>query len=662
MIVALALSFVGLHTASASQHSFGTNIISSGTVYTVTWENGRTTRRPYTSEGAFLSYSFNSWGNVLPASAEDLVLPVGSFIPPRDGTIVCADRGTEKGTCYLITNGTKAGFTSESVFTSLGFKFRNALYGDVSFLPTASNISNPLSAHLPGTVINRNGTLYLVVMNGLFSIPDSGTLMSWGYNSNDVIPANTADSDGTVLGTLRPRLPEQVSIPSSVMNTSSPTVANASFQIVTDTLPAATVGASYSAKIDFKYITSGTNYATNATFSGLPAGITTGNVSNPNSNLGIIYNNPGVVNLSGIPTQAGNYTVTLTLSDQYTATFSKQFTLTVGAANQNIDQTFQFLSTSILPPATVGKQYSTGINYSYSGTHSLYSTFSSLPTGLCTGISGSCSLANIGMTPSNNGGRGTVYITGIPTQAGTYNFDLTIIDQTYTGTGSSGISKSFSLTVLPSSSSSQTLSITTATLPNATVGQAYSYQLQASGGVAPYKWSYTGTSYPSSCCVLGFGDNGLFSTQLNSTVSNNVGTFYWDVVVTDAVGSTSTKRLYLTVVAAASSSQPTLVLSDTAVNYYYSTGSAAPTAYTAHISNNSSTQSLTYNISVPNQPAWLNTGYATSTLSLAPLQSAGVGVSVSPAGLAPGEYSTRIYFNGSFSNSPASILVTLFVY
>jgi hypothetical protein len=133
-------------------------------------------------------------------------------------------------------------------------------------------------------------------------------------------------------------------------------------------------------------------------------------------------------------------------------------------------------------------------------------------------------------------------------------------------------------------------------------------------------------------------------------------------VVTDAVGSTSTKRLYLTVVAAASSSQPTLVLSDTAVNYYYSTGSAAPTAYTAHISNNSSTQSLTYNISVPNQPAWLNTGYATSTLSLAPLQSAGVGVSVSPAGLAPGEYSTRIYFNGSFSNSPASILVTLFVY
>jgi hypothetical protein len=275
---------------------------------------------------------------------------------------------------------------------------------------------------------------------------------------------------------------------------------------------------------------------------------------------------------------------------------------------------------------------------------------------------GSCSLANIGMTPSNNGGRGTVYITGIPTQAGTYNFDLTIIDQTYTGTGSSGISKSFSLTVLPSSSSSQTLSITTATLPNATVGQAYSYQLQASGGVAPYKWSYTGTSYPSSCCVLGFGDNGLFSTQLNSTVSNNVGNFYWDVVVTDAVGSTSTKRLYLTVVAAASSSQPTLVLSDTAVNYYYSTGSAAPTAYTAHISNNSSTQSLTYNISVPNQPAWLNTGYATSTLSLAPLQSAGVGVSVSPAGLAPGEYSTRIYFNGSFSNSPASILVTLFVY
>src|SRR5262245_2554917 len=49
----------------ASQHSLGSNIITpAGTVYTVTTENEQIVRRPYTSAGAFLSYSFNSWSTI----------------------------------------------------------------------------------------------------------------------------------------------------------------------------------------------------------------------------------------------------------------------------------------------------------------------------------------------------------------------------------------------------------------------------------------------------------------------------------------------------------------------------------------------------------------------------------------------------------------------
>ena len=38
------------------------------------------------------------------------------------------------------------------------------------------------------------------------------------------------------------------------------------------------------------------------------------------------------------------------------------------------------------------------------------------------------------------------------------------------------------------------LTITTSSLPNAIQGQAYSQQLQASGGVAPYTWSIAADS------------------------------------------------------------------------------------------------------------------------------------------------------------------------
>jgi hypothetical protein len=169
----------------------GTNISSNGTVYMVT-ASGQI--RPYTSAGAFLSYGFNSWVNVVPASSADLALPTGSFIPPRDGKIICSDRGMDKGTCYLITDSKKAAFTSAAVFKSLGFSFASTLSGDVSFLPSAPNISSASQAHPAGVLVNKSGTIYLTGDNGLLGVPDMGTLTSWGYSLTDSVKANAADS------------------------------------------------------------------------------------------------------------------------------------------------------------------------------------------------------------------------------------------------------------------------------------------------------------------------------------------------------------------------------------------------------------------------------------------------------------------------------------
>jgi hypothetical protein len=184
-------SITGINPALAATHSAGTNVSHNGTVYMIT-DNGQ--RRPYTSAGAFLSYGFNSWANVSPASAEDLALPEGSFIPPRDGKIVCSDRGSDKGTCYLITNGKRAAFVSAQVFKDLGFSFAKSVSGDVSFLTADSNISTSSEQHRAGVLINKNGTIYLVVSGGLMGIPSMDVLATWGYSTADTVPANNSDN------------------------------------------------------------------------------------------------------------------------------------------------------------------------------------------------------------------------------------------------------------------------------------------------------------------------------------------------------------------------------------------------------------------------------------------------------------------------------------
>ncbi len=223
--VAMTMSLAMPFAAQAAAHGAGTNVSdSSGTIWMIT-ANG--TRRAYTSAGAFLSYGFNSWSTVVPASSDDLALPVDSagFIPPQDGKIFCATatKGSDvKGECSLITGGQKAAFTSAAVFTGLGFSFSRAQYGDSSFLTKTANIDNSTSAHLPGVLVNNNGTVQLVGSNGLLGIPDLATFNSWGYSFADVVPANAADKAMTQTGVMAMRQPGQLS-PTALASTGGST-------------------------------------------------------------------------------------------------------------------------------------------------------------------------------------------------------------------------------------------------------------------------------------------------------------------------------------------------------------------------------------------------------------------------------------------------------
>jgi hypothetical protein len=158
-MIAAALPFV----ASAQQHAVGTNVVSNGTVYFI---NSSNQKQPYTSAGAFLSYGFNSWAGVQAASPEDLALPTGSYVPPMDGSLI-----NDQGTVYIMTNGSRAGFTSAAVFTGLGYSFSNVIPGDTSFMNTLSPISSTAMAHPAGTLVNQAGTVYLMTSSGKQGIP-----------------------------------------------------------------------------------------------------------------------------------------------------------------------------------------------------------------------------------------------------------------------------------------------------------------------------------------------------------------------------------------------------------------------------------------------------------------------------------------------------------
>ncbi len=238
IIIGSMLILVGClfgNLAMAAVHSQGQNVLGTdGTIYFITSDSQK---RPYTSAGAFLSYGLNSFSGTLSASVEDMALPTGPFIPPQDGKIICSDRGSDKGTCYLISQGARIGFPSAEIFLGQGFSFKNASVGDVSFLTYPSNIQSTSDAHSPGVLINNNGTIYFVGKDGLIGVPSVDTFKSWGYSFADVVSANSADKQKTINGVMATKIADQLSpiIINTTPNTQTPPASNTTPAIVYET-------------------------------------------------------------------------------------------------------------------------------------------------------------------------------------------------------------------------------------------------------------------------------------------------------------------------------------------------------------------------------------------------------------------------------------------
>ena len=123
-------------------------------------------------------------------------------------------------------------------------------------------------------------------------------------------------------------------------------------------------------------------------------------------------------------------------------------------------------------------------------------------------------------------------ISGTPSTAGSSNFTVQVTDANHMSD-----SQALSITV------TTPLSITSSTLPAATIGSAYSQQLAASGGSPPYQWSLSAGSLPQG---LTANAAGVISGTPAAPGSSN-----FTVQVKDNAGGTATKQLSITVSPAA---------------------------------------------------------------------------------------------------------------
>jgi len=313
--------------------------------------------------------------------------------------------------------------------------------------------------------------------------------------------------------------------------------------------------------------------------------------------------------ISGTPTTPGQFSFTATVTDSTSPTQQTDmhaFSMTItGAAAQPPSVT-----TASLSGGTVSSAYSTTLAASGGTTPYTWSiTTGVLPAGLnLTASSGS--------------------ITGTPTAAGNSSFTVQVKDsKNNTGTKVLGISIA---------AAAQPPSVTTASLPGATVSSAYSTTLAAIGGTTPYSWSIMAGALPA----------GLTLAASSGTISGMptaAGNSSFTVQVKDSKNNTGTKALSISVTGSAQPTISTSSLPGGTVNITYSTtvsASGGATPYTWGISSGSLPVGLSIGASsgvISGTPT--ATGSSSFTVQVTDANNAtaskALNISVAPGGAAP---------------------------
>ena len=272
-------------------------------------------------------------------------------------------------------------------------------------------------------------------------LPDGLAAVQNGSLDISGVPAETGTWELTV------QVTDQSVPPQMISRNLSITIHPEQLVIITNSLPGGSEGVAYQAAIQ----ASGgiLPYKWNILEGTLPPGLE----MTPAEDLQI----------SGIPAAAGAYPVTVQVKDSNIPPDSASRAMVI-----NISPPPLQIKTSLLDEGYVNAAYSDRIRADGgSGDRTWTMTAGSLPPGLS--FTDECERA---------------LVDGIPTAGGTFYFTVRVQDNVY-----------------PNMSDTETLfikvnqlRITTSSLPNATSGVSYSYQLQAADGQPPYYWSETPAS------------------------------------------------------------------------------------------------------------------------------------------------------------------------
>jgi hypothetical protein len=195
----------------------------------------------------------------------------------------------------------------------------------------------------------------------------------------------------------------------------------------------------------------------------------------------------------------------------------------------------------------------------------------------------------------------TGIISGTPTASGSYSFVVSVVDSS---SSAQSATATVTMSVAAAPAVPTPLTINSSSLPSGTSGSGYSSSLQASGGTAPYTWSFVSGNLPAGLSLN-------TSTGLISGTPTASGNFSFGVSVHDAASpaQTTTATVILSLVPAGSP----LAISSTILP-----GGTSNQPYSATLNATGGTAPYTWS---GNLPAWLSLNPSTGLISGTPTAS-----------------------------------------
>ncbi|MDR7224981.1 IPT/TIG domain-containing protein [Aminobacter aminovorans] len=431
---------------------------------------------------------------VAPPTAGNVSATVAHRSTNNPITLALGGTATSVAVATQATNG-----TATATGTTITYTPAAGYAGPDSFTYTATNIggtSSPATVTItvsPPTIMVGPLTVTLPVYATAYSqlITASGGQAPYGFAvTSGALPAGlTLAADGTLSGTptvvgnfnFKVTATDQSTGPAAPFTDSrtyNVTIAAPTLTLspAAGALPGATAGSAYSQTFSANGGVGPFSYAITA--GSLPNGVTL---------------DPSTGVLAGTPTAAGTFNVTVTATDAGSFTVANPYSLTVAVPTLTIGGT--------LSDGVVGQTYSQTLTASGGvAPYSITLQSGTLPAGLTLSAGGTLS--------------------GTPTQGGSFNLVIRATDSS-TGSGPAIVDRNFTLVI-----NAPTITVTPTTLPNPTVGIAYTQSFSASGGTAPHSFTVTSGAMPAGMTLSTGG-------VLAGTPTAN-GSFSFTVTATDA--------------------------------------------------------------------------------------------------------------------------------